>query len=97
LTPAGPGLDINGKNWIVFVGCRFQSNRVADANVSVYGGSANIYFYYCTICPRVALVTAPPNGSAVASSHWRSCFEASVAGQGLPTKTLRLRVDFCGI
>lgn len=41
---------------ITFVGCRFRSNNVDDANVAVYGD--NITFRYCTFMPST--VSTPP-------------------------------------
>jgi hypothetical protein len=45
---------------VTFVGCRFASNAVGDANVAVYGD--NITFDYCTFEPN--RVSAPPTAYA---------------------------------
>lgn len=51
------GLSVpTGVNNVTFVGCRFASNALVDANVSVYGD--NIKFDYSTFEPSV--VAAPP-------------------------------------
>jgi hypothetical protein len=57
---------------ITFVGCRFQSNARGDDssagggntrpwNVAIFGGS--VTFSYCTFCPKVSIVTGPPNAA----------------------------------
>jgi hypothetical protein len=50
---------------ITFVGCLFESNNVADANVSGSFGTAcsNITFSYCTFQPMPSVVAAPPVAS----------------------------------
>jgi hypothetical protein len=54
---AGGGVAISLSNCI-FVGCRFQSNDVANYNVATTG--ANINFFYCSFVPLASLYTAPP-------------------------------------
>lgn len=46
---------------ITFVGCRFQSNSVANNNTQPQG--ARIIFLYCSLTPLVSIVTAPPNAA----------------------------------
>jgi hypothetical protein len=49
---------------VTFIGCRFQSNDMDGPNVWVqFTGAGTATFSYCTICPKVALVTAPPNAA----------------------------------
>ena len=50
------------KQHIRFVGCRIQSNSLSSSAIS-YAGAVDIEFDFCTVCPRVALVTAPPNAA----------------------------------
>lgn len=45
----------------IFVGCRFQSNSVNNYNVAATG--SNLTFVYCSIIPRVALHSTPPNAA----------------------------------
>ena len=52
----------SANNWIVFIGCRFQSNSSANANVQI-NGATNIFFFYCSFTPRTALYTAPPGAA----------------------------------
>ncbi len=47
---------------IRFVGCRIQSNSLSSSAIS-YAGAVDIEFDFCTVCPRVSLVTAPPNAA----------------------------------
>lgn len=53
-------------NNMTFIGCRFQSNQVANYNIRVTG--SNTSFSYCSVTPRVSLATAPPNASWPAAS-----------------------------
>lgn len=69
------GLYLDGsRQYIKFVGCRFQSNSLNSSNIST-AGAIGITWDFCTISPRVALVAAPP------SPAW----PASGAGQGSAT------------
>lgn len=53
--------DVNVAN-VTFNGCRFQSNDTAGPNVRVnFTGAGTATFNYCTVCPKVSLLTAPPN------------------------------------
>jgi hypothetical protein len=58
---------------ITFVGCRFQSNNLTGANVTVQNTCSNITFSYCTLVPRTAVVSSIPNAAWPAAS----------AGQGI--------------
>lgn len=49
-----------------FIGCRFQSNDRANYNVQCTG--ANITFSYCSVTPRVAVVSAVPFAAWPAAS-----------------------------
>ena len=51
---------------VKFVGCRFQSNNTANFNVFV--NASDVSFVYCSVVPRVALHTAPPNAAWPSSS-----------------------------
>jgi len=59
------GIDVNN---CVFIGCRFQSNNITDGSAVQIGNyfttphPSGTQFIYCTISPRVAVVTAPPGG-----------------------------------
>lgn len=55
--PAANFTNINAAG-TTFIGCRFQSNNVADDNVAF--NAAGITLSYCTICPKRSIVTAPP-------------------------------------
>jgi hypothetical protein len=47
---------------VTFVGCRFQSNSVDNANITIDGPS-EITFSYCSIVPRVALAPTIPGAA----------------------------------
>lgn len=56
------GTAVSSKTFIDFVGCRFQSNSLANFNVELTG-SSNITFTYCTFGPLASFATAPPGGA----------------------------------
>lgn len=56
------GTEISGKQFIDFVGCRFQSNSSENYNVNVTG-SSNITFSYCSFVPLASFATSPPGGA----------------------------------
>lgn len=45
----------------IFVGCGFESNSTANYNVKITGSNVNLIF--CSITPRSALISAPPNST----------------------------------
>lgn len=47
---------------ITFFGCRFQSNNTQNVNIDC-AGAINIKFSYCSMVPRVAQITSPPNAA----------------------------------
>lgn len=64
----------NSAQYIKFYGCRFQSNSTGNYNISVavlsdqtHGGS-NITLSYCSIVPRLAVVSTIPNADWPSSS-----------------------------
>lgn len=54
------GNTINATN-VTFIGCRFQSNDLANYNVGITT-SKNVTFLYCSIVPRTVQATQPPGG-----------------------------------
>jgi Right handed beta helix region len=57
----GNGGTVISADNITFIGCRFQSNQLDDNNVAITG--TNVTLSYCSITPRTALVTSPPNAA----------------------------------
>jgi hypothetical protein len=57
----GTGGTLVNKNYITFIGCRFQSNSTGNYNVQVTG--TNITFSYSSVVPLVSLESSPPNGA----------------------------------
>jgi hypothetical protein len=57
---AGAGLTQISVANSIFVGCRFQSNSVANTNINLPAAFSNINFVYCSVVPLASLYTSPP-------------------------------------
>ena len=94
----------------IFVGCRFQSNSVNNANLHCTVNNVN--FIYCSITPRAALWSSPPNaawpsagaglqihtGSAAYTNTGGYCVPSTDGYQfGVSSASTQMTLDHCDI